>query len=59
MAVKDTRHKNVFWSVQSNGEISWEGATLAVLMDIRDELQACRRHLARIAKPKTTRKAKR
>lgn len=34
---KDTRHKDVNWNC---GELStWDGAKLAVLMDIRDELK--------------------
>lgn len=33
----DTRKKNINWNVGK--EATWEGAQLAVLMDIRDELQ--------------------
>lgn len=42
----DTRHRNVDWTIHKNvvtGVVSWEGAQLAVLMDIRDELQALNR----------------
>ena len=37
----NTRHKDANWTVHTNEDnrISYEGATLAVLMDIRDELQ--------------------
>jgi hypothetical protein len=43
----DTRHKNVRWTVHTNaeGRTSYEGAQLAVLMDIRDELQTLNRLL--------------
>jgi ABC-type transporter Mla MlaB component len=36
----DTRHKNIDWSI--SGAMTYDGATIAVLMDIRDELQALR-----------------
>lgn len=36
----DTRCKNFDWTVRREDE--WEGATLAVLMDIRDELRSIR-----------------
>jgi len=37
----DTRQKNMTWSVRpdANGHYSFDSARLAVLMDIRDELQ--------------------
>ena len=35
----DTRYKNLAWIIPSGGNPSFEGAQLAVLMDIRDELQ--------------------
>lgn len=39
----DTRHKNGNWRcADANGEVSYEQATLATLMDIRDELQGLR-----------------
>lgn len=42
---KDTRFRNANWTVHSNddGRVSVDRCTLAVLMDIRDELQAIRR----------------
>ena len=38
----DTRHKNAKWTlnINSNGTVPHGDAQLAVLMDIRDELQA-------------------
>lgn len=36
----DTRHKNVTWNV---GDTTWDGVKVAVLMDIRDELQKLNR----------------
>ena len=33
----DTRHKNANWNL--NEKPDWRGVTVAVLMDIRDELQ--------------------
>jgi hypothetical protein len=45
-AVSLERFRNVQWAMRStaNGDIeSWEQAQLAVLMDIRDELQALNR----------------
>ncbi len=39
----DTRRKNITWTVCKDGEgMSFEAAQLAVLMDIRDELQGIR-----------------
>lgn len=40
-----SRYKNVNWTIPDNpdGTMSFEGAQLVVLMDIRDELQAIRR----------------
>jgi hypothetical protein len=37
-----TRHKNTTWTIpnNANGTTPYEGAQLAVLMDIRDELQS-------------------
>lgn len=46
--MSDTRRQNVGWSVcnEADGDrITWEGAKLAVLMDIRDELQKLNRLL--------------
>jgi len=46
--MKDMRHRNANWAItlHSNGQtVSFEGAQLAVLMDIRDELQALNRLL--------------
>jgi len=34
--VNDTRHKNASWDLT---DISWQTVPIAVLMDIRDELQ--------------------
>lgn len=42
--MSDTRRKNINWTL-SDGSISYDGAQLAVLMDIRDELQAIRARL--------------
>jgi hypothetical protein len=41
------RHKNANWTIPSsaNGTTPYEGAQLAVLMDIRDELQQINRSL--------------
>lgn len=38
---KDTRKKNADWQIypRENGKFAYEAAQLAVLMDIRDELQ--------------------
>lgn len=43
--MRDTRHKNTNWSICRNADdsVSWDGAQLAVLMDIRDELQQLNR----------------
>lgn len=42
--VTDTRQKNQGWRcADADGTVSYEQATLATLMDIRDELQALRR----------------
>lgn len=43
----DKRGKNLNWQIAPNalGGWSWEGANLAVLMDIRDELQTLNRLL--------------
>ena len=35
----DQRHKDGVWNCGVNGEMSFAGAQLAVLMDIRDELK--------------------
>lgn len=35
----ETRHKNCVWNCTTNGIITASDAQLAVLMDIRDELQ--------------------
>lgn len=36
----DRRRKDVSWNVgETDGSITWERATVAVLMDIRDELK--------------------
>lgn len=45
--MKDTRKKNAVWSIESdaNGDFSWSQAQLAVLMDIRDELQVANQYL--------------
>jgi len=74
--VADRRRKNVNWKVaEEDGSIpSWERVSIAVLMDIRDELQALNarlgcietlripRYLRRIAsntaKPRPGRKSK-
>lgn len=39
--MSDTRHKNVDWRIPNNsdGTVAHRDAELAVLMDIRDELQ--------------------
>lgn len=42
--MSDTRHKNVVWRI-GDGPISIEMATVAVLLDIRDELQEVNRKL--------------
>ena len=46
--MKDLRHKNAAWTVPTdlNGSIAWGGAQLAVLMDLRDELQRLNNLLA-------------
>lgn len=46
--MSDTRRKNVDWLVaEPNGQVqTWERAGIAVLMDIRDELQSLNRLLA-------------
>ena len=42
----NTRQKNVEWNVGGDGgQPTWEMATVAVLMDIRDELQRLNHHL--------------
>ena len=43
----DTRYKNLVWNIHpgSDGVCPFEGAQLAVLMDIRDELQQLNRLL--------------
>lgn len=42
----DTRHKNRVWNTGEGGDsVTWNGAQLAVLMDIRDELQTLTRIL--------------
>jgi len=43
----DTRKKNINWmiNVDANGRVSNENARLAVLMDIRDELQHLNRRM--------------
>ena len=41
----DTRYKNFVWIIPSEANPSFEGAQLAVLMDIRDELQQLNRLL--------------
>jgi GTP cyclohydrolase III len=43
----DTRHKNGNWTMKpnANNELSWEAIQVAVLMDIRDELQTVNRLL--------------
>ncbi len=46
--MSDGRRKNTSWTVTivaGGKEVSWEGAQLAVLMDIRDELQTLNRVL--------------
>ena len=37
----DNRQANVEWSIPCNeaGTVSWDGAKMAVLMDLRDELR--------------------
>lgn len=43
----DTRKKNVDWVIAGvDGTITWSGATVAVLMDIRDELKTLNQLLA-------------
>lgn len=39
--MSDTRHKNTQWKIpdDNSGRVTWDGCKLAVLMDIRDELQ--------------------
>lgn len=39
--VSDTRYKNAQWKIpnDNSGDVTWDGCKLAVLMDIRDELQ--------------------
>ena len=47
--MSDTRHRNVTWRLPANettGLLSLEQAQLAVLMDIRDELQTLNRLLS-------------
>lgn len=50
----DKRHKNSNWDigVNSNNRVSFDGAQLAVLMDIRDELQEVNRRLSCYRIPK-------
>jgi hypothetical protein len=43
MGVADTRHKNANWRLPET--VGWEHVSLAVLMDIRDELQEQNRHM--------------
>ena len=43
----DTRHKNVIWTLPQDG-YSWTHVQVALLMDIRDELQANNAELRRI-----------
>lgn len=42
LAGMDTRQKSRNWTVTNGGSVSYDGAQLAVLMDIRDELQGIR-----------------
>lgn len=44
---KDNRQKNIRWAVQVNESkrVEWHDAHLAVLMDLRDELQTLNRLL--------------
>lgn len=44
----DSRQKNGQWRIEvdSNGRVSWDQIKVAVLMDIRDELQTLNRLLA-------------
>lgn len=42
--MSDTRRKNTSWTLPE-GSLSYDAAQLAVLMDIRDELQAIRARL--------------
>jgi hypothetical protein len=47
--VANTRHKNAEWTVgdEHTGEVpTWERAGIAVLMDLRDELQEMNRTLS-------------
>lgn len=46
----DTRKKNVNWTVATpNGDVpSWERASIAVLMDIRDEMQSLNMEMRRL-----------
>lgn len=47
--MSDTRHKNGNWRLPTSGNGSpetWDAVKIAVLMDIRDELQALNRLLA-------------
>jgi hypothetical protein len=39
--VSDTRHKNAQWNIRASADntVHWDGVQVAVLMDIRDELQ--------------------
>jgi hypothetical protein len=41
--MSDTRHHNVSWSLPPSGSVSFDAAQLAVLMDIREELQRLNR----------------
>lgn len=43
--MSDTRRKNVTWVLPGSPNFFWEHASLAVLMDIREELQAINRRL--------------
>ena len=46
----DTRHKDAVWTVcADNGACTFDGAQLAVLMDIRDELKALNSRMAPMA----------
>ena len=39
------RRENINWTLPESGPISYDGAALAVLMDLRDELRTIRRIL--------------
>jgi hypothetical protein len=44
----DTRHRNVNWNCGEDSVLSVDHALLAVLMDLRDELQSIRNYLSAI-----------